>query len=36
MTRNIPEKTLESLFGTITELDLSRIHREHEEEKDEE
>ena len=34
MTRNIPEKTLESLFGAIPELDLSRIHREHEEEKD--
>ncbi len=32
----IPVKSLESLFGTVPELDISRIYREHEEEKDEE
>lgn len=32
----IPVKSLESLFGTIPELDLPRIYKEHEEEKDEE
>ncbi len=32
----IPVKSLESLFGTVPELDLPRIYREHEEEKDEE
>lgn len=34
--RLIPVKSLESLFGTVPELDLPHIYREHEEEKDEE
>lgn len=32
----IPVRSLESLLGTIPELDISRIYREHEEENDEE
>ncbi|KUG15196.1 hypothetical protein ASZ90_015152 [hydrocarbon metagenome] len=32
----IPVKSLESLFGTIPELDLARIYQEHEEENDDE
>jgi bifunctional DNA-binding transcriptional regulator/antitoxin component of YhaV-PrlF toxin-antitoxin module len=36
MIQLIPVKPLESLFGTIPELDLSRVYKEHEEEKDEE
>lgn len=32
----IPVKSLESLFGTVPELDIPRIYREHEEDKDEE
>ncbi|MFA5003288.1 MAG: hypothetical protein WC502_09980 [Methanolinea sp.] len=32
----IPVRSLESLFGTIPELDIPAIRKEHEEEKDEE